>query len=75
MQALMLAPTKSLTKEREFLENLGFKLIHIYPDDEPEVAVMIGHGIKLQLDSKWAGPPPTVILQTDDPKILAKYKD
>jgi len=75
IQALVLAPTKSLTEDKEFLENLGFKLIHIYPDDEPEVAVMTGHGLKLQLDRKWTGPSPTLILKTDDIKMLAKYKN
>ncbi|KAJ3097870.1 hypothetical protein HDU97_004490 [Phlyctochytrium planicorne] len=44
-------PSQQLTPTLDFfLKELGFKVSTIFPADEPKVAVIFGHGIKLRLD-------------------------
>jgi len=42
-----------------FVDELGFRVILIYPADAPSVAVVIGHGLRLRLSSD----PPTTTLR------------
>ena len=68
--AQVLLPSNDLNADMAFLINLGFKLINIFPDDNPEVAVMKGHGIQLRLDKNAKCLPSTIHLLTDDTKQL-----
>lgn len=67
-QAQVLLPSKDLVKDMDYFTNLGFKLVNIFPDDDPEVAVMIGHGMHIRLDKNAICPPPTIHILTDDPE-------
>lgn len=67
-QAQIVLPSMDLTADMAYFEGLGFKLIHIFPDDDPEVAVMKGHGLHVRLDKDATGPPATIHLLSDDPK-------
>ena len=67
-QAQVLLPCKDLNEDIDFLNNLGFKLINIFPDDNPKVAVMIGHGIHIRLDKNATCLPSTIYLLTDNPE-------
>jgi len=66
-QAQVLLPSKDLNEDIDFLINIGFKLINIFPDDNPEVAVMKGHGFQLRLDKNATCPPSTIHILTDNP--------
>ena len=90
-QAQVLVPTNDVAKDIDFFkERLGFKLLNIFPDDNPEVAVLFGHGLHLRLDRnigkyQLANPKNErsakeriskclILLLTDDKEIL-KSKD
>ena len=48
--AQVIVPTLAVSKDIEFLqEKFGFKMLNIFPDDDPEVAVLYGHGLHLRL--------------------------
>ena len=48
--AQVIVPTLVVSKDIEFLqEKFGFKLLNIFPDDDPEVAVLQGHGLHIRL--------------------------
>ncbi len=40
-----------------FTATLGFRVAAIFPADQPQVAVIIGHGLRLRLDSHAGGDP------------------
>ena len=51
--AQVLVPTRDVAKDIDFFkERFGFKLLNIFPDDDPQVAVLFGHGLHLRLDRK-----------------------
>ncbi len=56
-----------------FMKTLGFRLEEIFPADNPAVAVLSGHGVRLRLDSRCANetPCPRLCLQADDPAAVA----
>jgi len=68
IQAQVLLPSKDLPEDMAYFTNLGFRLINIFPDNDPEVAVMTGHGIHIRLDKNANGPASTIHLLADDPK-------
>ena len=49
-----------------FLKELGFRLDQIFPADNPAVAVISGHGIRLRLDCHAKGEPGTLRLLAND---------
>ena len=50
MHAEMLLPTSDLTADMQFfMKKLGFRLDTIFPADDPAVAVVSGHGVRLRL--------------------------
>ncbi len=49
-----------------FTRTLGFRLDSIFPADDPAVAVISGHGVRLRLEKGAAEPPGTLRLLTDD---------
>jgi mannose-6-phosphate isomerase-like protein (cupin superfamily) len=48
-------------------EQLGFRIDVIFPADQPAVAVVSGHGLRLRLQATSDPAPVTVRLVTDDP--------
>ena len=59
--------TTDLTGDLGFFGKvLGFRLDRIWPADDPAVAVMSGHGLRLRLDREAEGPAGEVLLHTDD---------
>ena len=48
-----------------FLNDMGFRLDTIYPADDPAVAVISGHGIRLRLDRHSDAPPGLIRLYVD----------
>ena len=67
-QAQVLLPSNDLNEDIDFLINLDFRLINIFPDDNPEVAVMKGHGMQLRLDKNAKCLPSTIHILTDNPE-------
>lgn len=54
-----------------FLKTLGFRLDEIFPADDPAVAVISGHGLRLRLERGAAEPPGTLRLRCDQPERFA----
>ena len=53
-----------------FCKTLGFRLDRIFPADDPRVAVMSGHGLRLRLTQE-SGTPGTLRILADDPVLIA----
>ena len=65
-------PTQELRDDLPFYtRKLGFRLDMIYPADDPAVAVLSGHGLRLRIEKGAAEAPGTIRLLTDDPALLA----
>ncbi|MEM7061412.1 MAG: cupin domain-containing protein [Pseudomonadota bacterium] len=54
-----------------FTETLGFRLDEIFPADDPSVAVISGHGLRLRLQRGAAEAPGTLRILSEDPAALA----
>ncbi len=67
-RAEILLPTQELRDDLPFwTKRLGFRLDMIYPADNPEVAVLSGHGLRLRLQKGAPTAPGIVRILTDDP--------
>ena len=66
-QAQLLLPTKDLTKEMDFFQKIGFRLDQIFPADDPQVAVMSGHGLEIRIDRNTQVPASYIRILTDEP--------
>jgi len=65
-------PTQELRNDLPFYtRELGFRLDMIYPADDPSVAVLSGHGLRLRIEKGAGEAPGTLRLLTDDPARLA----
>ena len=65
-------PTEDLGKDlRFFSETLGFRLDTIFPADNPAVAVMSGHGLRIRLERGARDAPGTIRLLCRDPAAFA----
>ena len=53
-----------------FRDRLGFRLDAIHPADDPAVASLSGHGLRLRLERDAAGPAPALRLAGSDPAAL-----
>lgn len=61
-------PTQELRDDLPFYtKTLGFRLDMIYPADDPQVAVLSGHGVRLRIEKGAAEAPGTLRILTDDP--------
>ena len=61
-------PTQELRNDLPFYtRHLGFRLDMIYPADNPEVAVLSGHGLRLRIEKGAPESPGTLRILTDDP--------
>jgi hypothetical protein len=66
-RAEMRLPTQELRDDLPFwTKRLGFRLDMIYPADNPEVAVLSGHGLRLRIQKGAAEHPGTVRILTDE---------
>ncbi|MDQ3351916.1 MAG: cupin [Actinomycetota bacterium] len=67
MQAEFVLPCGDLTATLAFFtEQLGFRLHTIMPADDPAVAVVSGHGVRLRLDRDAPGDAGSIRLVVDD---------
>jgi quercetin dioxygenase-like cupin family protein len=57
-----------------FIETLGFQLEAIFPADDPAVAVIAGHGVRLRLDRAVTAAPGSLRLACTDPDRVASGK-
>jgi quercetin dioxygenase-like cupin family protein len=65
-------PTPELREDLPFFtKTLGMRLDSIYPADNPEVAVLSGHGLRIRLQKGAAEAPGTLRILTDDPDGFA----
>lgn len=55
-----------------FTERLGFRVAAIFPADDPSVAVIAGHGVRLRLERGRSGAPGVLRLLCRDPAALAE---
>lgn len=66
-RAEMRLPTQELRDDLPFwTKRLGFRLDMIYPADDPQVAVLSGHGLRLRIEKGAAEHPGTVRILTDE---------
>ncbi|KAI1266459.1 RmlC-like cupin domain-containing protein [Xylariaceae sp. FL1019] len=63
--AEILLPSKDIAKDVEFWTasspGLGFRMDQIYPADDPQVATLSGHGLRIRLDKGAASSSPSAI--------------
>ncbi len=65
-------PTRELRDDLPFFTRvLKMRLDMIYPADNPEVAVLSGHGLRLRIQKGAAEDPGTIRILTDDPDGFA----
>jgi quercetin dioxygenase-like cupin family protein len=72
LQAEFRLPTEDLGKDLGFFsETLGFRLEAIFPADDPAVAVISGHGLRIRLERGAREAPGTIRLLCQDPAAVA----
>ena len=72
MRAEIRLPTQELRDDLPFYTNtLQMRLDTIYPADDPEVAVLSGHGLRVRIEKGAPEPPGTIRILTDDPDGFA----
>lgn len=65
-------PSKDLGADLEFFtERLGFRLDTIFPADDPAVAVLSRHGLRLRLDRHSTAAPGVLRVLCREPTVLA----
>lgn len=65
-------PSHDLNEDLAFFQQvLGFKLDKIFPADDPAVAMLSGHGLRLRLDREADCPPVTIQLLCEKPDEFA----
>ena len=70
-QAEVRLPSRDLHADMSFYgETLGFRLESIFPADDPAVAVMTGHGLRIRLDRGSDDAPGTLCLLCDRPEAF-----
>lgn len=68
-------PTQELRDDLPFFtRTLGFRLDMIYPADNPQVAVLSGHGLRVRIEKGASEAPGTIRILTDDPDSFAGGK-
>jgi len=71
-RAEMRLPTKDVRDDLPFFTKvLKMRLDTIFPADDPKVAVVSGHGLRLCLDAHASEPPGTIRILTEDPDGFA----
>ncbi len=65
-------PTQELRNDLPFYtRQLGFRLDSIHPADDPSVAVLSGHGLRLRIEKGAPEAPGTIRLLSDAPDAIA----
>lgn len=73
IRAEVVLPTSGLTKDLPFFTKvLQMRLDAIWPADNPAVAIMSGHGVRVRLDTAATGGPGHLRILTDEPDAIAK---
>lgn len=72
--AQVLLPSVDLSADMTFFTELGFRLDHIFPADDPAVAMMSGFGLHIRLDKHADCAPATLHLLSDQPADMAEGK-
>ena len=68
-------PTQELRDDLPFYTKvLGFRLDMIFPADNPQVAVLSGHGLRLRIEKGATEAPATLRILTDDPGFAGGSK-
>ena len=73
-RAEILIPSVGIARDMPFFtRQLGFRLDQIFPADDPTVAVMSGHGIRIRLDATLGDDVamPVLNLLVSDPAVFA----
>lgn len=69
--AEVVLPCANINETLEFFrDQLCFKLYTIFPSDDPQVAVLFGHGVSIRLNRNHEGEPGTIRLLSDDPDLI-----
>lgn len=72
LRAEIALPTASLREDLPFFTTtLGMRLDSIYPADDPQVAVVSGHGLRVQLDQSRRAAPGHIRILAPDPGAFA----
>ncbi len=72
IQAEIKLPTHQLRDDLAFFsQTLGLQLEMIFPADNPTVAVLSGHGLRIRLEKAASEPPGTIRILTDTPDSFA----
>lgn len=72
IQAEFRLPTTELREDLPFYTGvLGMRLDMIFPADDPQVAVLSGHGLRLRIEKGAPEAPGTLRILTDDPDGFA----
>lgn len=75
IRAEMRLPTQKLRDDLSFYQKiLGFRLDSIFPADDPQVAVLSGHGLRLRIEKGAVEAPGTLRILTDDPGFAGGQK-
>ncbi len=70
--AEVLLPTSQLRDDLPFYTKvLGMRLENIFPADDPSVATLSGHGLRIRIDKAAQVPPGHLRILTDDPSNFA----
>lgn len=70
--AEMCLPSTDLSADLAYFTNtLGFRLDTIFPADDPAIATLSGHGVRLRLERGAHIPPGTLRLSCKDPDTIA----
>ncbi|KAH9909646.1 RmlC-like cupin domain-containing protein [Xylariomycetidae sp. FL2044] len=77
VSAQIVLPSKGIAEDIEFWTSaepgLGFRLVQIYPADDPQVATLSGHGLQIRLDTgATATAPGTVRLLCSEPNLSTR---
>ena len=68
-------PTQELRNDLPFyMKRLGFRLDMIFPADDPQIAVLSGHGLRVRIEKGAAEAPGTIRILTDDPGFAGGEK-
>jgi len=69
-------PTQELRNDLPFYtKTLGMRLDMIYPADDPQVAVVSGHGLRLRIEKGAAEAPGTIRILTDNPDFAGGARE
>ncbi len=72
IQAEVRLPTQALSEDLVFYtRTLGMRLDAIFPADDPRVAVMSGHGLRLRIEKGAREAPGTIRILSDNPDLFA----